>query len=517
MKKQLLTFTALLITSFLSAQVSDQLNDGYQIFRYPNGNVSSEGIIKEGKPEGFWKSYYVTGVKKSEGKYSNFMLDSIWVFFDQAGDTTDKINYLFGKRNGYSYKYRKDPFSGLYVWSRELYAGDKKEGTGYFYYPDGKIQQTMSYNGGKKEGLSREYDREGNVISLFEYNNDFLVSRQRINRSDTRGLKQGEWIEFYPNGSKKSEKTFKDDLLHGYYKEYDTRGILVMTMLYDNGSLVESNVEDQPDIEIVNRYDEANKLIYSGPYRNNIPVGVHREYGSDGKIINSFHYNDNGLLQSEGIIDEAGNRNGKWKDLYPDGSVMAEGAYTDNRRTGLWKFYTPSGKTEQTGFYNNGRPDGLWKWYYETGSILREEEYFQGMRDGDYTEYSSEGSIIGQGQYSDGERNGEWKFKTGDIIEEGQYIIGLRDGQWKSYYIDGTLKFKGNFSQGNPDGQHLHYYENGRIREEQYYRMGIRQRTWKKFDEEGMPYITITYRDDVETSINGVRINLPESDVKLIK
>jgi hypothetical protein len=47
--------------------------------------------------------------------------------------------------------------------------------------------------------------------------------------------------------------------------------------------------------------------------------------------------------------------------------------------------------------------------------------------------------------------------------------------------------------------------------------MGIRQRTWKKFDEEGMPYITITYRDDVETSINGVRINLPESDVKLIK
>ena len=47
--------------------------------------------------------------------------------------------------------------------------------------------------------------------------------------------------------------------------------------------------------------------------------------------------------------------------------------------------------------------------------------------------------------------------------------------------------------------------------------MGIRQRVWKKFSEEGLPVLTITYKDDVEVSINGVRINLPESDVRLIK
>jgi hypothetical protein len=47
--------------------------------------------------------------------------------------------------------------------------------------------------------------------------------------------------------------------------------------------------------------------------------------------------------------------------------------------------------------------------------------------------------------------------------------------------------------------------------------MGIRQKTWKKYDEEGIIVLSITYKDDVETSINGVKINLPESDVKLIK
>jgi hypothetical protein len=47
--------------------------------------------------------------------------------------------------------------------------------------------------------------------------------------------------------------------------------------------------------------------------------------------------------------------------------------------------------------------------------------------------------------------------------------------------------------------------------------MAIREKTWKKFDEEGIPILVIAYKSDVEISINGVRIKLPESDTKLIK
>jgi len=517
MKKAFITIIFLLTGIIIFGQTENNLQDGYQVFKYPNGTISSEGLFRNGKPEGYWKSYYVTGIKKSEGKYTNFQLDSIWVFFDQTGDTIKKINYLFGKRNGYSFEYKKAPAEGLYVYSKELFAGDKKEGTAYFYFPDGKVQQTLSYSNGKKEGLSKEYDKNGTVLTLLEYNNDFLIGRERINRTDNKKLKQGVWKEFYPTGSVRTEKNFKDDQLHGYYKEYDNRGIPVLTMLYDNGSIVKSKVEDEPDIEMENRYDKNNKLIYSGPFRNKIPVGVHREFGADGKVVNAYVYNDNGLLLSEGIVDEGGNRNGKWKDLYPDSKVQAEGQYSDNRRSGVWKFYNSAGKMEQTGSYNNGRPDGLWKWYYENGTLLREEEYFQGQRDGTYTEYSPAGEIIAQGQFIDGEKNGDWKYKSGDNTEEGNYIVGLRDGLWKSYYTDGKIKFKGTYIQGNPDGQLTYYYENGRPREEQFYRMGIRQKTWKKYDEQGIPVLSITYKDDVETSINGVKINLPESDVKLIK
>lgn len=517
MKRIFIPFLSVLLSSAALSQNPEKLSDGYHIFKYPNGSVSSEGNFKNGKPEGYWKSYYVTGIIKSVGKYSNHMLDSIWLFFDQSGDTLEKISYLFGKKNGYYLKYRKDPSSGLYIWSRELFAGDRKEGTAYIYYPGNKVKQTIIYNGGKKEGISKEFDTEGNIISILEFNNDFLISRERINRTDNNGMKQGVWKEFYPNGAIKAERSFRDNLQHGYYKEYDIKGNLTLTMLYENGAVVKSNVEDEPDIEIVNRYDQSGKLIYSGPFRNQVPVGVHREYTSDGKVANAKLYNDNGLLLSEGIVDDAGRYNGKWKDYYASGKIFAEGQYTDSRRTGMWKFYNLSGKTEQSGSYNNGRPDGLWTWYYDTGEVLREEEYYQGVRDGLYTEYSVTGEVIAHGQYSDGERNGDWKFKSANNTEEGKYILGLKDGTWKSYYGDGKLRYKGDWVQGNPDGSHIYYYENGRIREERYYDSGIREKSWKKYDEDGNLIITIAYRNDVEISINGVKIKLPESDVKLIK
>ena len=517
MKRVLIFSLLILFCNANNAQENSPLTDGYQVFKYPNGAVSSEGLIRNGKPDGFWKSYYVTGIKKSEGKRTNFLLDSIWVFYDQSGDTIEKINYLYGKKNGWYYKYKSDPQKGAYISSKELFVADKKEGTAFIYYPDGKIQQTFTYSDGKKEGLSKEYDNEGNIITLFEYHNDFLVSRERLNRIDSKGLKQGVWKDFYPNGAVKSEKTFRDDLMHGYYKEYDNRGKLTLTMLYENGAIVKSRVEDEPDIEIETKYDTEGKLIYSGPYRNKIPVGVHREFGKDGKVINAFIYNDNGQLLSEGIVDEAGNRNGKWKDLFPNGKIQAEGQFTDNRRTGKWKFYNTSNRIEQTGSYNNGRPDGLWSWYYENGELLREEEYFQGQRDGTSTEYSVTGEVIAQGQYSEGEKNGEWKYKSGEVTESGRYITGLRDGIWKSYYSNGKLKFKGNYIQGSPDGEQIMYFENGRTKEVRYYQMGIRQKTWKKFNEEGVAFLAISYKDDVEVSINGVKIKLPEAETKLIK
>jgi len=97
MKKLFINIILTFCVSGLFAQGTETDKDGFHQFKYPNGVISSEGIIKDGKPEGYWKSYYVTGVKKSEGKRTSFLLDSLWLFYDQAGDTTENISYLLGK------------------------------------------------------------------------------------------------------------------------------------------------------------------------------------------------------------------------------------------------------------------------------------------------------------------------------------------------------------------------------------------------------------------------------------
>ena len=83
----------------------------------------------------------------------------------------------------------------------------KKRVLHIFIFPMEKFSRQLHITTGKKKDLSKEYDKDGNIITLLEYNNDFLVSRERINRTDSKGLKQGEWKEFYPNGGIKSEKT----------------------------------------------------------------------------------------------------------------------------------------------------------------------------------------------------------------------------------------------------------------------------------------------------------------------
>ena len=57
-----------------SAQKNETVvKNAYQKFTYPNGKPSSEGIIRDGKPDGYWKSYYEDG-KLKWIRYGNFIM-----------------------------------------------------------------------------------------------------------------------------------------------------------------------------------------------------------------------------------------------------------------------------------------------------------------------------------------------------------------------------------------------------------------------------------------------------------
>ncbi|MEN8155786.1 MAG: hypothetical protein ABFS10_02455 [Bacteroidota bacterium] len=496
-------------------------DSGFVQYHYPNGQVSSEGTMKNGNPDGYWRTYYVSGVIKSVGKRTNYLLDSTWNFFNQAGELVQSVSYSIGEKNGYSIRFGYDnptsPGVSTMI-SKELYVNGKKEGNSFYYYKTGELKQVIYYVDNRKQGKVMEYSTDSVLINVLQYNDNYLVDRERVNRKDKQGRKQGTYREYYENGKMKTEEHYLDDQLHGYYREFDGRGELVMAMRYERGQIMEEYDEDLRELlDMKSTYDEQGRVIFTGAYKEGVPVGIHRFYDTAGVVENAHLYNELGAKVSEGVIDEQGIRRGAWKDFYTTGEKRAGGVYKNNQRVGKWSYYYRSGAIEQEGRFERNRYHGLWMWYYPNGNRWREEGYFNGREDGLFVEYDRGGTILTKGNYIDGEKNGEWLYQVGDHEERGSYVIGLREGTWKYFYEDGTLKYEGGYSQGNPDKRHKYYYPSGVLKAEQYYVMGNREKTWKKFDEEGNVVITITYKNNIEKRVNGFRIILPESDVTLIR
>ena len=497
------------------AQTNTNTNpNGYNYIYYSGGRVASEGMMRDGKPDGYWKSYYPTGIMSSEGNRVNFLQDSIWVFYAQTGDTTKIINYRLGKKSGYYYTYEtiieRNRLSKHYLKSKELYLDDRREGQSFYYYPSGKLRQTIGYKNGKKQGESREYDENGTVITLYDYNNDYMTSREYINRFNDKGEKIGAWKTFYPNGKLKEEEYYKNGVLDGVSTTMSEGGNPVNQIVYREGRIIEEGIQMKVEpMELTSYYEDGVTIKRKGTYLDSIPIGDHFFYNEEGKPEKSVRYSKNGtgVRVGEGPVNENELFTGEWNNYFETGELSSRGRYANNAPVGEWTFYFKDGKKQQTGHYNNGRRDGQWTWYFPSGNILREDMMELGILKGLSVQYSDSATIVAKGEYLDGEREGFWSEIVGDVREEGNYIMGFKDGVWKTYHREGQLYHTGKFVHGDPDGRHVFYYPDGTLKEEQHYVMGRRDKNWKKYYENGSLFLTITYDNDREIRINGIRID----------
>ncbi len=514
MKKIVVILFYLLISISISAQIDTLKSDTvFQEYFYPNGKISSHGNMINHKPGGLWKSYYVSGVKKSEGLWKNGLLDSIWIFYTEVGDTSEKINYYLGKKNGYTIKYFTSTDNKNVIQSKELYLNGKRNGKSYYYYESGEVHKIIFYHNDVKNGLAYEFDCDSNIISITRYRNNQVILHEEINRYNDAGEQTGLWKEFYDNGHLKEEKNYINGKLDGVYKIYNENGFLIQSVHYKNGEIVDSTNDFESDINIKEDYDENGNLIFLGSFLNQKPIGVHRFFDENGSVIQSKTYNVYHELIAEGIVKLNGNKDGSWTYYYPDQKIEAKGFYQNGEKSGKWIFYFRNGKVEQTGSYINGKLSGNWKWFYNNGELRKEEFYIYGLADGESYEYSDSGKIIAKGNYVQGEKEGVWIYDIGDETETGKYVMGLKDGIWRRYYkSNGSIAFTGKFVQGSPDEKHTYYYPNGNVKEEQYYDTGQKIKSWAKYNVEGELILVVQYRNNEIYKINGVKMDFANND-----
>ncbi len=510
-KLQFLFISIYFFISFISFAQQDVNINGYNKFYYENGKISSEGNMKDGRPDGYWKTYSMNGKIKSEGNRKDHELDSLWKFYDGDGKILTVINYKNGKKDGVKNVWA----AGKHVVSEEHFSEDLKQGmsTEYFLPDDssqikGQPKFKTPFDKGKENGLAYEYDKQGNIITMMEYSYGVMKRQEQINREDKQGLKQGAWKDFYPDGKVKSEINFIGGKKSGYVKTFSPTGSLLNIEKYVGDSLEKDAPEITTNLEVRNEYYEDGSIKKTGTYLFNLAEGTHKEYSPEGKITGAKIYKEGSLI-AEGLMDAAGNQQGPWKEYHPGGKLKAKGNYDNGVKIGDWIFYFPNGKIEQRGKYSKkGKPEGLWQWFYDNEKSLREENYLNGRREGAMTEWNDSGKVITKGEYIDGLKEGRWFYQLQDYREEGVYKSDLKDGPWESYFV-GTnkLRFAGKFIEGLPDGKHTYYFYDGKIEEEGKYIMGNKDGNWQYFSpEDGTILITITFKNNREIKFDGMKV-----------
>lgn len=478
-------------------------------FEYENGVVSSSGYMKNGKPEGYWKTFYPSGVLKSEGNRVNHQLDSIWKFYAEEGTINQLITYEEGKKNGV----KKSFFEDGTLQRQEKFKQDILVDTVLKFHPSGGLAEMIpidSLGKGKEQGTGYEYaEDDGRVIAVVQYSNGYISGRERINRKDKFNQKQGMWRYFYPSMVAKEEGRYKNDKKNGYWKTYDTQGNLLETLKYEDGILI-PDPEELAKLDIRREYHSNAQVKSVGSYNKGVKEGVHREYSMDGNVTAAKIYSK-GKVIGQGIVDAEGRRQGPWKEFYETGELRSEGSYKQGLREGDWIFYYRDGKEEQRGSYYKGKPEGDWKWTYNNGQTWREESFIDGYEEGLAVEYNDTGKVVSKGNYLAGEREGDWVIDLGDHREEGAYVAGQQQGIWKAYFPSGKLKNEGKYEQGRESGKHTEYYVSGQIREVGLYKFGLKEGDWYTYNEEGIQTSLITYKQGKPIRIDGEKVIEAES------
>ncbi len=487
---------------FLGNAQDTVVQNGYQIFRYPDGTISSEGTMRNGQPDGYWKTYYENGVLKSEGNRKNFELDSLWKFYDREGKISVSITYKLGKQNGPRTTYLPDKKIV------EYFENNIKTGVSKEYSLSGKLMRTTPFSEGLEDGNSVSYSEDdGRIVELTKYRKGYMLNSEKINRLNKVGQKTGVWKEFYLGEDYlvKSEIPYRNGEIDGYVKYYDEKGNLDNIQKFVNGVLV----VDPPELaeyELRFDYYPDGSVKTIGSYKDNVAQGVRRDYAQDGTIISAYILHQ-GRIVGKGVIDENGQKQGAWQEYFMTGRLQAEGNYTNNVRTGPWKFYFENGNLEQSGDYDqNGLARGEWRWYFPNKSLRRVERLFEDIHQGEMVEYAPDSSILTKGNYVDDSKEGFWIQNVNGYRTEGEYLDDVREGYWKSFYPNGNLYSEGNFIDDYQDGVHVWYYENGKIREKGNYTMGLKDGEWRYFDEEGNLIITVIYKSGIEIQYDTKKI-----------
>jgi len=255
--------------------VSKVFENGYYKGYHSNlGLLQSEGLIENHMYQGKWKFYRKDGKTiKQIVEYINDTLHGIREDYWENGNLKSKVINVKGKLNGNTFHYYKN---GQLEESNSL-KEDEFHGIMKHYYENGKLEYIRKYWKGHRIDTSKSFFKNGNInrLSAIEFDTITLTAKGReykyfesgelnfeadfidfiangeliiynekgiiIEHSHKLNNKHhGEFIRYYDSGIKYLEGSLNNGFFHGKVKTFNEKGKLIKTVVYSNGTALDS-------------------------------------------------------------------------------------------------------------------------------------------------------------------------------------------------------------------------------------------------------------------------------------
>lgn len=242
---------------------ANNLRQGWWIVRntdgkykgYEVGQLVEEGEYLDNKKTGVWTKYYPNGNKKHELTFANNVANGYAKIYYRNGQMQEEGIWKMNRWVG-QYKFYYQDGTMKYDWSYN--SSGKREGQQRYYHENGVLQYIGDWKGGKESGELIEYYEDGSIKTKRYFNGGKIEPEQTKNLvqgkeydenikmytgKPKRELQSGKMVDGYnkllnPDGTVKSEGTFKDKrLIDGKVFEYEN-GVVVKTIIYEGGNKV---------------------------------------------------------------------------------------------------------------------------------------------------------------------------------------------------------------------------------------------------------------------------------------
>ncbi len=190
------------------------------------------------------------------------------------------------------------------------------------------------------------------------------------------------------------------------------------------------------------RHHPNGQLMYEGSFNDNKPIGEWRRYYDNGAMQALLQHSAEHDTVNAILYDRLANR-------------IADGQYKETLKTGWWRFYT-NGRLQRQEMYMNDLKHGFSRVYYPNGSLLEESEWQNNLLSGRYAAYYPGGALFMECQYSHNQRNGICiTYSEKGLMEiDAHYLNDLPNGEWTFYTEDGSIRYKLIYREGilqNPE------------------------------------------------------------------